>query len=516
MIYKIGSKSAKSKVGRSKALSSEYITEVSDDITRFEHFWALMDTIHVHGYIRAAMSVIGRSSIGAWWYLGKDTDFGDQATERQRKKLLNVYNMPNREWTNVKDYYSFAYKLMIAVMYLRYFGQAAFYIVRNSSGQPIGLDFLHGYVCPNVDSSGYFKTPAFIQYPTDNPSIKVEFNNPRDIIFITTPDWKGYPSGGTDIESLSEYSLPIDLYLQLGAREYIKNRDKPEAFYILPSDISDEAFENFVKALEERYRGPRNMGKSPIAVQGDLDIKELSKMPSDLPYQESRHDVRDEVLAVAGVAGSKLGLTSALSSANLRESRREFHETTMIPLFRIVEQGLYEQLHVREFGVYGWAFKFHNPDFLNAVEKATVHMRYIDMSVLNPNEVRYELGKAPYSGGDSFHVETPAGRPGSPPEGMEDEPDAPAQTGEPTLDDQDPPRGDQHDEELRNSLIGELRQWRSYAMNRLKRNKPVCNFKCHEIPDYLHDAIQAGLDNAGTLDEIKNIFSEIERTLDGE
>ena len=57
----------------------------------------------------------------------------------------------NRQWDNIKDYQSIAYKLMIGAMYLRYFGQSAYYIVRDGSGKATVLDFLPGLVDPNVD-----------------------------------------------------------------------------------------------------------------------------------------------------------------------------------------------------------------------------------------------------------------------------------------------------------------------------------------------------------------------------
>ena len=213
---------------------------------------------------------------------------------------------------------------MLGAMYLKYFGRAAYQILRNADNQAIGLDFLPGYVVPNVDAKGRFLNPAFIQYPTRNLNDKVAFRDPRDIVYITNPDWQGYPTGGSDVEALSEFAFPLDLYLQVAAREYMKNRDKPEAFYILPSDTSEEAFDAFVMALEAKYTGPTNVGRSPIAVQGDLEIKELSKLPADLPYQEARSDTRQELLAVSGVAGAKLGITESLSSANLREAAANF------------------------------------------------------------------------------------------------------------------------------------------------------------------------------------------------
>ncbi len=501
-------------------------SEAAVSVTHFSRFWDLMDTVQVHGYVSAAMSVIGRSTVGAWWSLAKSEEFGGSATDRQHKRLMQFYTRPQKMWDNIKDFQSLPYKLMIGAMYLRFFGFAAYKVLRNQDDYPIGLDFLHGYVVPNVDERGFFKKgAAFYQYLTRNTKDRVEHKEARDIVYIINPDWEGHPTGGSDIAALGSFNLPLDIYLQTAAREYMKNRDKPEAFYVLPSDTSDEAFDEFVATLAEWYAGPKNIGRSPVAVQGDLEIKELSRLPSDLPYQEARKDTRQELLAVAGVAGSKLGITDNLSSANLRESRREFHETTMIPLFRFIEAAFTEQIHQRIFGIMGWEFKFMQPDFLTAVERATVHMRYYGVNSITPNQIRSAIGLPARTdpGGDMYFDQlaeasgkdpkAPGNNQGSPPEGREDRPDAPGNVGEPTLDDQDPPRGDQHDDQTRESVLRELRTWRDYQLKRLRRGKAFRKFVPSVIPDYLAEAIQSELDMAIDYDSARAIFGDVESIL---
>lgn len=486
---------------------------VSD--SRWTKFWDLMDTIEVHGYLRAAMGVIGRSAVGTWWNLRKHKEFRSSARELHRKKLFDFYMFSRREWDNIKDYYSMAYKVMIGVMYLRYFGFCAFQIVRDNMGQPLGLDFLHGYVVPNVDERGYFKSPAFIQYPTNDKLDKVEFENSRDIVYIVNPDWKGYPAGGSDLNSLTEYTLPLDVHLQTAAREYIQNRNTPESFFILSPDISDEAFDDFVEVLEAKYAGPANMGRSPVAVQGELDIRTVSKIPSDLPYQGTRDGTRMETLAAAGVSPPKLGIFDEQTNASFREARREFHETSMTPLFRMFELGMYEQVHIREFGFVGWEFSFNSPDFLTAVERATVDMRYHGIGVLSPNEIRHGQGRDAREDelGDMYADQltnapaTAPNQPGSPPEGRPVEPDDPSQTGEPTLDDQDPPRGDNHDDEAR-GMIGEVRRYRRFVNKRIKNGEEIRAFKSTILPRFMLAHINKGIAE-GNLDEINDMFSSV-------
>ena len=484
---------------------------------KWTKFWDLMDTIKVHGYVRAAMGVIGRSAVGTWWMISKHEEYRQNAKELHRKRLIEFYDFSRKNWDNIKDFYGMAYKIMIGVMYLRYFGFCAYQIIRDNAGNPIGLDFINGYVVPNVDAEGYFLTPAFIQYPVNSKDIKVEFDDPKDIVYIVNPDWEGYASGSSDIESLTDYTLPLDIYLQTAAREYIKNRNTPEAFYVLSADVSDEAFDSFVDALEAKYTGPLNVGRNPTVVQGELDIKTVSKIPSDLPYQSTRKDTRQETLAVSGVSGSKLGITEDMANANLRETRREFHETSMLPLFRFISTAFYEQIHVREFGYKGWMFTFNNPDFLTAVERATVDMRYYGIGVFNPNEIRQAKGMDSRKDelGDTYadqlkNAPTPDNQQGSPPEGRPVEPDAPSQTGEPTLDNQDPPRGDNHDDETRNNVLTELRRYKTFTTKRLGSGKKISRkFKSDILPEDFLEELGVRVSMLTNEQEAKALFEDL-------
>ena len=81
------------------------------------------------------------------------------------------------------------------------------------------------------------------------------------------------------------------------------------------------------------------------------------------------------------------------------------------------------------------------------------------------------------------------------------------------MDDQDPPRGDQHDDTTQRALFEELRQWHNFVINRIKRGKVNREFGCSVIPDYLHDAIQDGLRKVTTVEEARAYFAQVETML---
>ena len=503
------------------SLSGAYTSD-EQFLRRFTYFWDLMDTLLVHGYMRGAVSVVGRTVAGINWDIIKDTELPKRdAPEKKRKELLDFYLGRNLPIRNIKDFQAPSTSIMIASMYLKYFGMAAFHVLRNSSGVPIGMEFLSGLVVPNVEETGTFKSPAFRQYTTSSLASVVDYPNPQDIVYITNPSFVGDPSGSSDAESLSSFSLPLDIYLQLAAREYMKNRNVPEVIFQLPADISDEAFDAFEEMLRNKYSGASNIGKNPIAVAGELSILELSKLPQDLPYEQSRTATRDEYLATIGVFPSKLGLPVEGGNTALKEMRREYHETTIRPILKVLEESFNKQIHARLFGTIGWLFQFKNPDFLNAVEKATVHMRYHQIGVLSPNDIRRDLGLPERldEGGDKYSDEVEEEEQGSPPEGREDRPDAPEETGEPTDDNQDPPRGDQHDDEwsddrvLRIAIIkamqDELENWKSFSVKRFKSGDTTREFEPFFIPKIFADRIKEEIKEVDNVSIVREIFDKL-------
>ena len=522
-IYVAGAKQESPKQLRAistKALDTEgivrsYFNQMPQLTKKYHQFWDLMEVIEEHGYLRASISAVGRGAVGAWWTISEHPLFMGKGKEEDRNRLYDFYSSKNRLWDNIKDFQSMTYKISAAAMYLKYFGQAAFYIVRDKRGRPIGLDFLHGLVVPNVDQNGYFKTPAFYQFSEREALKKQEFAV-NEVVFITNPDLRGDPMGGSDTESLTTFSLPTDIYLMATARNYIQNRDVPEAVWELPENISDDALNDFADLLARKYRGSPNVGKSPVVVAGELNIKELRRMPEDLPYAESRKESRDEIIATSGSSSVKLGLSDNQSQSNLLEFRREFLEGTLVPLFKPIELALYEQVHLREFGISEWEFAFNHPDFLTAVEQATVHMRYHDMGVMNPNEIRADLGRAPRpdEGGEEYLDGKASNDQGTPPEGQDTQPD----DGEPNIDDQDPPRGDGHDDANRpralspsldkKAAIEELFTWRDFAVNRTKKGN-LRQFNPEHIPTEIANMINKYLlSQDRTIEEVKSYFND--------
>jgi len=483
-------------------------------LKRYVLYKDIMDALKVDGYFKAAITTVTNAGVGADWAVEKHKNHFLEASDENKEKLLAFYGYSSPDWNNIKDFYGMPSKLVAALFYLKFFGQAAFQIVKNQAGEPLGFEYIYGFVIPNVDEEGYFKDPAFIHLSLDTGKELASYSS-DEVVFIVSPDLTGRPWGDALVESLTNFPLPLDIYLQTAAIQYLQESKLPPAIWELPEKVDEEEFNALADYIEDNYKGANNIGKVPIVVSGEINIKRLASFPDQIPYMEARNGTRQEILSVVGTMANKLGIDTENELSE--DYRKEFFESTVIPLFRFIEEGLYTQVHKRLFEIDDWVFKFGRVDFLDDVEQATVHMRYRQIGVMNANEIRAERGLPPREDGKGGDFTDPitnnqSEEQGSPPEGREDRPDSPSEVGEPTIDDQDPPRGDRRLFEL--ELINELAALQRFVLNRWssRREDYVEFFWNHEDAKTMK-AVQQILSKSETKDEFIESMEELRRHL---
>lgn len=397
-------KAAGSRSGSIKRLDPYQPHEGVHDNRRLKQMEYLVDTSSSHSWTRATVSTITKSSVGAGLSLVKSQDYENEATEDQRRQLLDFMYGPSGEWNNINDFMQFSGKLEQSLSSFILLGQFGWEIQRNKLGEPVGYDPMSGYVIPNVDERGYFKSPAFIMYPWKSKEI-VEYDSAEDVVYVRKSGVKGDIRGESDYESLVHTTIPADLFASVAYRGMFENVNSPyNGIWVVNENIADEDFEFFLALLEERYSGVGNYGRNPLVVKGDAEWRPVkSRSEEDAPYLEGRRFNQEEISAVTGVHSSKLGITSMTNKSNMRETRRDFYENTLLPVHKTIEEQLYWQVNVRLFGYRGWKWVFNDPDFTTQIEDATIAQRYWQVGALNPNEVREKyLGLKPREGGDTY------------------------------------------------------------------------------------------------------------------
>lgn len=451
--------------GAQKLLS---VIQNNDVLKRFVLYNDIFDTLDADGYFRAAIETISNSGVGAGWGIEKHPQYFLEAEEEGKDTLFSFYNYNSPEWDNIKDFYGMASKISANLLYLKFFGQSAFHVLKDENDNPLGMDFLYGFIVPNVDDEGKFKSPNFVQVSLKTGKQIADFSA-DEIVFVVRPDIRGKPYGDILVESLTKFALPMDIYLQSAALSYLRQSKLPPAIWELPEKIDDEEFDQVADYIEKQYQGVENIGKVPIVISGEINIKKINSFPNAIPYQEARKQTREEIFSVVGAHARKLGLSEEGPSS---EDRKEYFEQQMLPLFKYTEEAFYNQIHKRLFDIKDWKYAFGKLDFLDAVEEATVYMRYRQNGIMNPNEVRAEIGLPPREDGKGDRFTDPddyntSGEQGSPPEGRPDDPGAPDEVGEPPETSEDPERGDRRTL----LLIDELSALQRFVLNRWDSRK---------------------------------------------
>ena len=483
-----------------------------------------------HSWTRATVSSVARAAIGAGISFTRHPFYG----RNQKLTREEVYNILEpvydffyglKDTTKyIQDTVTLPAKIYYTVVSLVYYGQAAWEIIYDrETGEPIDFDVLAGIVRPNINERGRFLRPAYYFRPWNSQTI-VSYSNPNDIVYITWPGIDMNIYGSSEYDSVSEISIPSDLYASAAYRNHFENVNSPyNGFWVVDKDTSPEDYKQFLITLINRYAGVVNYGRTPIVIRGDAEFKETrSRSNDDAPYLEGRKYNQEEISAISSVPSAKLGLAENATKTNYREMRRDFHENTLRPIFEIIEHSVWRQIFVRGFRMKEWMMSFNSPDLTTALEKATILTRYAQNGFYNIDEGREELGKEPLENGlgEVYYQPSNATPLGAekPTPGIND-PAAEANTQrEPTggslrstnnvrVPSTDMPHTGQ--ENLRN-IIDELKTWRTFAVRVADGKRTSRAF----IPTYINNTIamqiQNELDDIGSnSEEVKELFNTI-------
>ena len=524
MKIKYNTKRRKPKTVKSIGTSSTDFTK-SETSARMSMMKLLAEASRSHPYTFATVDSISRSIVGAGWKFLPVEKYESEATDESLEPIQAFFESEVRDWNHIGDYISASDKFTQIFNSFRLFGHAACEIVKTESGIPIGYDVLSGITFPNLNEKGYFKSPNFNFYPWGDGD-KVHYRH-DELIYLWNNGITGHVGGESPYEPLASNTLPSDIYAAVAFRELFKNTNAPyNGVWEIDSSVSDDDFDYFVELLEQRYSGVENFGRNPLVVRGTVKWNAIdSRSEEDAPYLEGRNFSREEFYATTGVDGNKLGTTDTANKSNIRESRREFHENTLRPLTKRVEENLYEQVMVRLFNTRAWRLAFTKPDITTAMEQAAIDMRYMQWGVFSPNEIRIERGFDPREGGDIYYVPLnmaqieddgtlrkpsemgDGDKPGD--EGGNDDEDD--DTGG---DDTRPPRDDENPDSTK--MVGELRTWRKYHLRMLDGKKPhrevACKYINPGLVNYIRDSLKKSQSN---FDEVKAIFDIAEEIIRG-
>jgi HK97 family phage portal protein len=384
-----------------------------DIATLLMKYDTLISTFYKYPWLSGSVMQIAKTISGSGYDIVNASLEIKQTKVLQKKKeaVLNFFRniSSKKEWNNIKDTITTSVKFQMTVIHFLLFGQAAWEVNKDDEGNVIGFDYIHGLVVPNITHTGAFKSPAFVVYPWNAPD---RLNNPisyeksTDIILFSFPSVGGEFVGRTYLEALLEYTIPADIYAAKSYLSLHKNHRSPAGIWIV-EDTDEDEWEAVSTMIDTYYKGVENYASSAIVTSKKVEFKEFrSSAKDDAPYLEGRDFAKGEIAAVTGVPTSKLGVSEDMDKTDLQEMKRDFYESTIRPLIKILEETIDEQVIGRYFGTRELKLEFKEPDFLNGVERSSVARRYFEIGVFSPNDIRQKyLNEPPREGGDKYAEE---------------------------------------------------------------------------------------------------------------
>lgn len=494
-----------------------------------------------HSWTRATVMTVGRSAIGSGFTITRHPVYGKVTVESKIENPTDIpelqpvydffYGQGGDDITHIQDLYPNSSKILYTIVSLVLYGQVAWEIKRDKQGNAVSFDVLPGYVFPNVDDTGKFLKPAYYYRPWNSPRT-YEFKKAKDIFYLTWPGTDMSIFGVSEYAAAAESSIPSDLYASAVYRSHFENINAPfNGFWIVDPTTTDEDFKKFVSMVFNRYTGVRNFGRNPIIVRGNAEFKEMrSRSNDDAPYLEGRRYNQEEISAISGVSSSKLGIGSSVSRTNFREQRRDFWETTLRPIYAIIEEAIYRQVFVRLFNLREWHLTFNRPDLTTALEEATILTRYIQNGVMNPNEARFAINLPPRDDEFGFKFYDPLAAKVQPglaenqgntnssgqdraSEGESDRSQdmkRPPTVDRPQSEDDGENKSIWIDDNHRTMALAELRTWKKFAMKALDNKRPYRTFESQWFPKEFCDGIEQFIqDNVENKETVRHFFDEI-------
>lgn len=509
-------------------------TRVAEFEGAYQKADALRRASYKHSWTRATVMTVARSAVGSGFSIVRHPVFGNLTADSQVQnglydsseidQIKDFFYAPMTTGRYIQDYYTTASKIMYTVTSLVFYGQAAWEIIYDRDGKPIGFDPLPGFVFPNVDNLGKFMKPAYYYRPWNSTEV-YEFSRPKDIFYVTWPGTDLSIFGSSEYIAAAESSIPSDIYAAAVYRAHFENINAPfNGFWQVSPTTSDEDYKRFVSMIINRYTGVKNYGRNPIVIRGDAEFKEMrSRTNDDAPYLEGRKYNQEEISALSGVSSSKLGLGSNVNRTNFREQRRDFWETTLRPIYSILEEAIYAQIFMRLFNKKEWTLAFNRPDLTTALEDATIYTRYVQNGIMNANEARAKINLPPRMDEEGWIYYQPAqthlqqglaeneGK--TNPSGKER---ADAGTSDRSSDMQRPSstdrvsNDDSESSNTKSAIISELKTWKKFAIKSSDGKRAYRKFATSFIDDDVAQLIESHIiENLNDKEFIRGFFDEL-------
>lgn len=161
-----------------------------------------------------------------------------------------------------------------------------------------------------------------------------------DMIQIKTINPDNFLFGLPTIQAAAK-SVDIDRDAGDWQKLSFQNRGVSDVAIVLDENTTQDQYEALKAHYREDNAGPTNARKPFFTTK---DVKTLNSNAVEMDYINSRQAIWQEIASAMGVPLPMIGVLTDATLANIQTSRRIFWLDTMLPLLRMVESQLNQQL----------------------------------------------------------------------------------------------------------------------------------------------------------------------------
>lgn len=226
---------------------------------------------------------------------------------------------------------------------------------------------------------------------------------PKDLLHIVGLGWDGV-KGESVITNFAKDAIGNAIGLDGFQASALKNGIFPSGVLEHPSTLGDSK-ESFIKALEERYAGVRNV-RRPMILENGLKFSKHDVSLVDKQFVEQLKMSANQICGIFKIPPHKIGIFEKNTNYNNTEQgNRAFLDGTMQQWVIRWEQAMNWKLLTEAERREGYFFKFNFDGLLRPDAKTRAEIAWQEWQMGTPlNEIRKRNDQNPLDGGDVSYV----------------------------------------------------------------------------------------------------------------
>lgn len=138
----------------------------------------------------------------------------------------------------------------------------------------------------------------------------------------------------------------------------------------------------------------------------DIEFKPLNTNVKEISFLRYHQTLANQVLAVYSMPAYRIGINivGSLGGSNIKESTEIYKQSVVDTLQEDIQNLITTKIIEQGLNCQSYEFDLNEMDIRDEFEQADKATKLVQSGILNPNEVRQDMAKKPYPGGDTFYV----------------------------------------------------------------------------------------------------------------